>query len=110
MKGLLFRRSAAGPAPPARVVVSQVKNPFAGLLPQNPSFNGVTIQEQQPLLPYPQFGTITQNLSPIGSATYDSLQVTVEKRFSYGFHALLSYTWSKALQATSYLNSGQGPC
>jgi hypothetical protein len=86
-----------------------VKNPFAGLLPQSPSFNGSTIQQQQLLLPYPQFGTITQNLSPIGSATYDSLQVKVEKRFSYGFHALLSYTWSKALQATGYLNSGQDP-
>jgi hypothetical protein len=90
-------------------LVSQVKNPFAALLPQSPSFNGSTIQQQQLLLPYPQFGTITQNLSPIGSATYDSLQVKVEKRFSYGFHALLSYTWSKALQATGYLNSGQDP-
>jgi len=33
----------------------------------------------------------------------------MEKRFSHRFHAILSYTWSKSLQATSYLNNGQDP-
>ena len=37
------------------------------------------------------------------------MQVKVEKRFSHRFHAILSYTWSKSLRATSYLNNGQDP-
>jgi hypothetical protein len=83
---------------------TQVTNPFAGLLPQSPALNGATITQQQLLLPFPQFQTITENLLSMGFASYDSLQVKVEKRFSHNFHAIFSYTWSKSLQATGYLN------
>jgi len=83
---------------------TQVPNPFAGKLPQAPSLNGATITQQQLLLPFPQFQTITENDLSIGFASYDSLQVKVEKRWSHNFHAILSYTWSKALQATGFLN------
>jgi hypothetical protein len=88
---------------------TQMPNPFAGLLPQAPSLNGATVTQQQLLLPYPQFQTVTQNDLSIGYASFDSLQVKVEKRFSQSFHAILSYTWDKALQANSYLNNGQDP-
>jgi hypothetical protein len=88
---------------------AQVPNPFAGLLPQSPALNGPTITRQQLLLPFPQFQAITENDLSIGYASYDSLQVKVEKRFSHNFHAIFSYTWSKALQGTSYLNNGQDP-
>ena len=37
------------------------------------------------------------------------MQLSLEKRFSQHFHAIFSYTWSKSLQATSYLNNGQDP-
>ena len=90
-------------------LTAQVANPFAGLLPQAPALNGATITRQQLLLPFPQFQTITENDLSIGYASYDSLQVKVEKRFSHHFHSILSYTWSKSLQATSYLNNGQDP-
>jgi hypothetical protein len=86
-----------------------VTNPFAGLLPQSPSLNGATITQQQLLLPYPQFQAINENFLSIGYASFDSMQLKVEKRFSNNFHAILSYTWSKALQANSYLNNGQDP-
>lgn len=81
-----------------------VTNPFAGKLPQAPALNGTTITRQQLLLPFPQFGTITDNFMPIGSASFDSLQVKAEKRYSRGFYSILSYTWSKALQTNSFLN------
>jgi hypothetical protein len=90
-------------------LTAQVQNPFAGLLPQSPALNGATITRQQLLLPFPQFQTITENDLSIGYASYDSLQVKVEKRFSQHFHAIFSYTWAKSLQATSYLNNGQDP-
>lgn len=88
---------------------TQVPNPFAGLLPQATALNGATVTQQQLLLPFPQFQTITENDISIGYASYDSLQVQVEKRFSQHFHSILSYSWMKSLQANSYLNSGQDP-
>ena len=84
-------------------LLTQVSNPFAGLVPQS-AFNGATTTQQQLSLPFPQFGTITENNIPVGYSTFDSLQVKVEKRFAHGFHALFSYTWQKSLTATSYLN------
>jgi hypothetical protein len=90
-------------------LTAQVANPLAGLVPQSTALNGATITRQQLLLPFPQFQTITENDLSIGYASYDSLQLSVEKRFAQHFHALLSYTWSKSLQATSYLNNGQDP-
>ncbi len=60
---------------------------------------------QQSLLPYPQFGTINESVIPIGYTSFDSLQAKIEKRFSHGLHALLSYTWQKTLTGTSYLNA-----
>ena len=90
-------------------LTAQVPNPMAGLLPQSPALNGATITRQQLLLPFPQFQTIAENDLSIGYASYDSLQLKVEKRFAQHFHALFSYTWAKSLQANSYLNSGQDP-
>jgi hypothetical protein len=90
-------------------LTAQVPNPMAGLFPQSPALNGATITRQQLLLPFPEFQTINQNDLSIGYASYDSLQIKIEKRFAQHFHALFSYTWAKSLQATSYLNNGQDP-
>ena len=46
--------------------------------------------------PFPAFGDI-QWMENRVSATYNSLQVRLEKRFSAGLTGLVSYTWGKAL-------------
>src|SRR5581483_5247543 len=80
----------------------QLGNALNGTVP-NP-FPTLPQTLQQSLLPYPQFSTINESVIPIGYTSFDSLQAKLEKRFSYGFHGLLSYTWQKTLTGTSYLN------
>jgi Carboxypeptidase regulatory-like domain/TonB dependent receptor len=46
--------------------------------------------------PYPQWGQFSLGISN-GNATYNALQVKLEKRFSAGYQMLLSYTHSKCL-------------
>jgi len=78
-----------------------VKNPFFGLNSVYPS----TITVADLLRPYPQFGDITET-EPIGYSWYHALQVRAEKRFSKGYMAGVSYTFSKNMDATSFLNAG----
>ena len=46
--------------------------------------------------PFPQWGQINAGFT-FGAAHYDSLQVTLEKRFGKGWYALVSYAHSKCL-------------
>lgn len=50
--------------------------------------------------PYPQYGQITQDQSG-GNSEYDALQISLEKRFSYGIRLGANYTWSKSLDEVS---------
>ncbi len=56
------------------------------------------------LRPFPQFGGISSNDSA-GYTWYHSLQTRVEKRFSHGYTMQLAYTFSKAMDATEFLNA-----
>jgi len=76
-------------------------SPFYGL---NPLFTSSTITRGTLLMPYPQFGNVTFSDS-VGYSWYHSMQSRVERRFSRGFTLQLAYTWSKAMDATSFLNA-----
>ena len=39
----------------------------------------------------------TRLVAPVGNSHYDSLQTSLERRFSAGLHLGLSYTWSKSI-------------
>jgi hypothetical protein len=75
-------------------------NPFFGL---NPQFNSANISRQQLLRPYPHFGNILYQ-DPVGYSWYHSLQSRMEKRFGQGYTLQMSHTWSKAMDATQFLN------
>jgi hypothetical protein len=78
----------------------QFPSPFFGT---DPIF-GRNISRGNLLKPYSEFGNITVN-EPIGYSWYHSLQVRAEKRFSRGYTFQLSYTWSKLMEATEFLNA-----
>lgn len=50
--------------------------------------------------PYPQWGQFYMGETN-GNAYYNAAQVTLEKRFSSGYQALVSYTWSKCIDEGS---------
>lgn len=83
-----------------------VANPFAGL----PEFQGTTlanatIARSQLLRPFPAFQDVLTTNND-GKSWYHSGQFSLQKRFSKGYTIQTSYTWSKWLQATEYLNGG----
>jgi len=96
--------SAADLAKGAAYLQAQVPNPFAGLLPDT-SRNGATIQRQELLRPYPQFGDITRNSFGIGKAWYNSFQLVVQKRVSRGLTFTSSYTFSRTMEQDEFLNA-----
>jgi hypothetical protein len=83
---------------------AQVPNPFYPLLPGT-SLSGTTVARSQLLLPFPQFTSINYNTNQ-GYSYYHAMQTRFEKRFSHGFQSSVSWTWSKLIQATGYLNAG----
>jgi hypothetical protein len=55
-----------------------------------------TVANEQSRRPYPSFGFVNVIDSAINS-NYHSLQLTVEKRLSYGLSLLANYAWSKEM-------------
>ena len=59
---------------------------------------GNNVSVQQALRPFPQYGYIYMDvLQNIGQSTYQSLQATLQRRFSAGLNLQASFTWSKTL-------------
>jgi hypothetical protein len=85
-------------------LTTNVANPFAGLIPGNPDLNGATIPRRLLLLPFPQFGSVTENAENVGKLWYNSLQASLEKRLSRGLVGVVSYTFSKNIGALGFLN------
>jgi len=88
----------------AAYLQQNVPNPFSGLLPGT-SKNGATIQRQNLLGAFPQFGSVTRNAWSIGEGWYNSVQLIVEKRVSRGLTFTSSYTYSKTMEKNNFLNA-----
>ena len=84
---------------------SKVPNPLAGLIPNNTTLNSSTIQQYLLLQPYPEFGTVNENYSSIGTSPYDALQVQVSRPMRNHFSLQANFTWDKVMLHTAYLNA-----
>lgn len=84
---------------------TNIANPFYGLIPGVSLGTSTTIARTQLLGRYPQFTGVSFDTQQ-GYAWYHGLQITAEKRMSSGFTMQLSYTYSKAMDASSFLNAG----
>jgi len=70
-------------------------------------YAGFTGNVQQALRPFPQYQWIyTDVLQNRGSAAYDSLQATLERRFAAGLQAQVSFTWQKTITDSDSLLPG----
>jgi hypothetical protein len=85
-------------------LTANVTNPFANVADfAGSGFTGPTIARSQLLKPFPQFTGVTASL-PSGSSWYHSLRTLVESRFAAGYRIQFTYTFSKFMEAVSYLN------
>ena len=81
-----------------------VPNPMAGLIPNNASLNGATIQRRYLMYAFPQFTDAPIYSVPIGRNQYHGMTVKVTRRLSQGLSFLASYGIGKNLQETRWLN------
>lgn len=83
-----------------------VPNPFYGQIATG-TLAQAKVSEAQLLRPYPQFTGVTLPEASWPEARYNSLNVTLQKRFSHGFDFLSAYTWSKLIDQDAGGFSGE---
>ncbi|MEO8359182.1 MAG: TonB-dependent receptor [Vicinamibacteria bacterium] len=83
-----------------------VTSPFTGLLGGS-TINGATVQRQQLLRPYPEFGTFGIEQYD-GSDTYKAGTLNIAKRFNNGNSLSVQYTRSSTRDKLNYLNPSNG--
>jgi hypothetical protein len=83
-------------------LTTNVVNPFAGLLPGS-TLNTATVQRQQLLRPFPEFGTFATEVYT-GSDSYRGLTLQLERRFRSSNSFTMQYTRSRTRDQMKYLN------
>jgi hypothetical protein len=88
-------------------------NPFAGLIPGT-SLNSSSTTVKQIVAPFPEFpvvdsttfssGVVERN-ADVGSSSFNSLNLRVNKRLSSGLSLVGVYSWSKLIERDSWLNA-----
>jgi hypothetical protein len=71
----------------AQAILPDVRLPYT-------NFRGTFAQM---LRPFPQYSGVTADFNNLASSNYNSLQITLQKRFSKGLTFNINHTWSKTL-------------
>jgi hypothetical protein len=88
---------------------ARVANPFYQVITDPTSaLSQPTVTVSQLLRPLPHFLGVTEAVLPLGTSDYNSLQFQLNKRMSNGLTFGASYTLSKMMEATAYLNDNDG--
>jgi hypothetical protein len=91
---------------------TKVANPMAGQFAStyanNATLNAATIQQYLLLVPFPEFGTVTEQNTSTGSTPYNSLQIQVSRPMTHHFAIQGNLTWDKLMLHNAYLNNGGG--
>jgi hypothetical protein len=74
--------------------LAQAQALFPNIAIPFPNFSGTIAQA---LKPFPQYGSISDPWLDVGNSTYNSLQVSLNHRFSQGLTLMVNYTFSKEL-------------
>ena len=85
----------------AAALIAQVPNPFYGVMQSGNISANPTVKAGQLLLPYPQFDDVAMEEPDNRNSSYNSLQVTFQKRFGGGAQILATYTLSKLIDNTN---------
>jgi hypothetical protein len=89
---------------------NKVANPMAGQFAStyanNATLNASTIQQYLLLVPFPEFGTVTEQNSSLGSAPYNALQIQVSHPMTHHLEIQGNFTWDKLMLHNAYLNNG----
>lgn len=80
-------------------------NPFSGIAVAGSTQNTTTISGSQLVKPFPEFTGLTGRDNS-GMSSYNALQLSAQKRFSHGYNMSVSYSFSRTLDAISFLNAG----
>lgn len=100
-----FMGTSAQPLASAQIsaLTGTVANPLAGKLPGS-SLNAATVPAYWLDVPFPEFTGVTTNFFSAGSASYNSLAITVIKQMSHNFEVQGNFTLAKIMDQTVYLN------
>jgi hypothetical protein len=85
-------------------VNTPLPNPLAGLIPQNGTLNASSIYRYYLLQPYPQYSSLTELYSSIGSAPYNALQLQVSHAMSHHISIQGNFTWDKVIDRNGYVD------
>jgi hypothetical protein len=84
----------------ATALDAQVANPFAGVISSG-TLSGSTISNFRTLLPFPAYTAINYIFGDQNHASYNSMVIKAQKRFSHGLTFLSTMTWSKNMDESS---------
>lgn len=89
-------------------LLTQVPNPFYGILPAGTTLGAPTVAEGYLLLPHPQYsGNVNQAVPRYGDSTYHALQASYTRHFAHAGILQAAYTWSKLLSNTDNTSAFQ---